>query len=242
MKLSNQDVQHLSSALSALATCSIDSIIIEEGKIRGRTENNTCIFISDFNVPKFSQKIGLTRLSSLSARMSVFGGNAVIDARESSRDEIASLEISGGRNKVQFRCTSTLLVKAPKAVNDPQQFRVFIKKDELKTILDAVRVMGAKRIVMSIKEDQIVGFDLVDSNNDSFNVVLETKAENLGDADYPVHYYPSDVFVPVMKAAIGESDMLIVEIGQVGTIRTKLNGHSVILFPQIDTDGEEGED
>jgi hypothetical protein len=242
MKLSNQDVQYLSTALSTLATCGIDSIIIEEGKIRGRTENNTCIFISDFNVPSFPQKVGLTRLSSLSSRLSIFGSNVVIDAKESSRGEISSLEISGGRNKVQFRCTSTMLVKAPKAVNDPPQFRIFIKKDELKTILDAIRVMGAKRIVMSIRDDQSVGFDLADSNNDTFNVLLETKCENLGDEDYPVHYYPHDVFVPVMKAALGESDLLSIEVGQAGTIRTKLNGHQVILFPQIDTDGEEGDD
>jgi hypothetical protein len=43
----------------------------------------------------------------------------------------------------------------------------------------------------------------------------------------------------VFKAAGEDLDTLTAEVGECGTIRLKVNGHSVTLFPQVDNDDED---
>lgn len=241
MKLTTEDTQNLQNILTTCAIAGIDSIIIDDGLVRGVNDAKSCAIISNFNIPKFPQKIGLSRLGSLKSRLDLFAGNtsAIIDAKETERGEINALEITAGRNKVQFRCTSALLIKAPKQINDNSLSKVFISKDELKMVTDAIRVMSAKKVVLSIRKNLAVAFELSDATNDAFKIDLETPAELLGDesADSVVHYYPADVFLAVMKALVNEFTTFTV--GTVGTIKVSVNGHELTMLPVINEDGEE---
>ena len=242
MKLSSEDFQNLQNILTAVSVCGIDSIIIEDGLVRGTNSTVNAFIISNFNVPQLPQKMGLSRLSALTSRLSVFDkASPVIDAKETDRGEISMLDISAGRSKVQFRCTSTMLIKAPKAINDDAAYKIFANKEELKLIIDSTRVMGAKRVTMSIKQDLTVQFDVSDSANDTFTTTLETKAEVLGDHDGTVvHNFPSDTLLPVLKTAGSDADGVMFEVGQQGFIKIKMLGHAIALAPQVD--GEQGED
>lgn len=239
MKLTAQDTANLSSIISTCLLGGIESIIIEEGLVRGVNEARTFVIISDHNVPKFPQRIGLSRLGSLRQRLELFAGNdaTVIEAKESDRGEISSLDISAKRNRVQFRCTSTALIKAPKSVNDSPVFEVTITGDELKLILNAIKVMGGKNVALIIKKDLSVQINLADSTNDVFTSELENAANLVGEEqDSVVHYYHADIFHSILRS---RSDDVAFIVGAAGTISTDVNGHLVVLMPKINEDMED---
>lgn len=245
MKLTAQDTANLSSILSTCLLGGIESIVIEDGYVRGLSENKTFAIISNFNIPKFPCRIGLARIASLKQRLELFVNNAatVIEAKESERGDISTLDISAGRSKVQFRCTSPMLIKAPKTINDEEAFKIFASREELKMVLNAVKVMGGKDVQLVIKKDRSVSFSLSDASNDVFNSSLETPCELLGEEqDSVVHYYHSDIFLAVMRAGIEANDSVVFTVGEVGTIRSEVNGHSVVMFSKIDVDSQDEEE
>lgn len=241
MKLSTQDISNINNILATASVGSVESLVIEDGVVRGVNADRTFVIISDNNVPKLPQKMGLSRLSSLKQRLDLFSNNpaTTIEARETERGEIAGLDIAAGRNKVQFRCTSTALIKAPKSINDTPAFAIMITQDELKLLLNAIKVMAGKTMTLIIKKDGTAQIKLADATNDTFDTTLETPAETLGEeGDTVVHYYHADVFHSVART-ISDSDVIPLVVGAAGTITAEVNGHPVVLMPKINEDSEE---
>lgn len=240
MKLKNEDIIALKNVLAVCNIGAIDGILIEDGVIRGINETKTFAIISRMNVPEFSKKIGLTRLSVLKARLDVFVNKEVaINAVESSRNEISSIEISSGKSKVQFRCTSTAFFnkKVPITINDTTEFAFILRPDDCKSILDAVRVMSAKQVIMQINaEENVVSFEMIDDCNEVFRIDVDTEVITDTDSRSSVHCYTSDVFCNVLKNSKGED--LPVLIGAKGTLKVVVLGHEVILLPQVNTSSE----
>lgn len=238
MKLTSTDIEHLSVILSTASLGGVESMIIEDGKVRGMNEARTFVILSDYNVPKLSQKIGLSRLNTLRSRLNLLAGaDMTIDARETERGEIASLDISAGRSKVQYRCTATALIKAPRSINDEPLHVVTFEKDELKLILDALKVMSAKAVQLIIKKSGLTSVRASDETNDAFETALSSPAELLSEADSVVHSYSADIFHAVLRA-LGQTQVQLI-IGVGGTIRTIIEGHEVVIMPKV---GEEEED
>lgn len=242
MKLTATDTAHL---LNVLKTCSvggIESIIIEDGFVRGANPDKTFAIISNHEIPKFPQKIGISRINSLKSRIDLFSNNpnTVIEAKESERGEISSIEISAGRNKAQFRCTSTMLIKAPKSINDEEVHGIIMNKEELKIILNSLKVMGAKTVQLIIKKDGIVTVGVADESNDLFLATLETPAvlKDGKESDSVVHYYHANIFHSVIRT-VAEAEVAGFIVGESGTLRTKIDGHDVIVLPKINDDTEE---
>lgn len=241
MKLTRADAVNLNNLLATIALGGIDSIVIDNGLASG-LNNKNAVFISDVDIPSFGQKIGLSRLNLLRQRLDLLVNNSdvTIDAKESERGEITQLEIVAGKTKVQFRCTATALIKAPKKLNDEPVGLVTVNKEELHLILSSVKVMGAKQITLSIKKDGVVIFDTSDTNNDRMTVELNTKVERLGDVDEDdleiiVHYYNTDILSTLLRAA-STDDGVSFTVAEAGTINLLVNGHSMYVFSQIDGD------
>ena len=235
MKLSTEDTKNLKTLLEVCLVADIDSIIIDADSARGANASKTCAIISKANLPKFPQKIGLSRISALKARLDLFQAkDTVIDAKETQRDEISQLEISSSRSKVQFRCTSTMLVKAPKGqINDQLSHTIFLTKDEAKYILDAIKVMGAKKIIVSINNKETT-FKISDESNDVFSFQLQTNASAEEDAEEVINTaYTTDIFSAVLRAKFSNIDNAQIQIGQRGSAQLKLMGHDLTMLPQI---------
>jgi hypothetical protein len=243
MKLTTKDTAALNALLFTCNICDFESVIIENGIARAANESKTCAFISDFEIPNFSQTIGLTRISALRQRLDIFAGNnnTEIDAKESDKGEISSLEISAGKNKVQFRCTSTQLIKAPKSINGNLVNRVGVKKEELKMVFSAIKAMGAKKILLTIRQNGEVSFRVSDATNDDFVVSLDEKVQRLSDEsmDSTAHYYDAAIFSNVFKPSYDEFSVISFDVGDVGIIQLKVNGHNVVLIPQINEDEDD---
>jgi hypothetical protein len=242
MKLTAEDTQRLLNVITTCAVGGIESIVIEDGFVRGANPDKTFAIISDHEVPKFPQKIGISRINSLKSRIDLFSDNpnTVIEAKESERGEISSIEISAGRNKAQFRCTSTMLIKAPKSINDEEVHGIILNKAELKIVLNALKVMGAKTVQLIIKKEGNVTVGVADENNDLFSAALETPAQlkDGKEADSVVHYYHAPIFHSVVRT-LSDAEVAGFIVGESGTLRTKINGHDVIVLPKINDSEEE---
>jgi len=241
MKLSRADAVNLNNLLSTVALGGIDAIVIDSGLASGLNGKNA-VFISDNDIPSFGQKIGLSRLNLLRQRLDLLVNDpsVTIDAKESERGEIVQLEIVAGKTKVQFRCTSTALIKAPKKLNDEPIAKIDVKKEQLKLILDSIKVMGAKQITLSIKKDGKVFFDTADSNNDRMTIELDDKVVRLekvdeDDLETIVHYYNTDILSTLFRASQTD-DGVSFTVGGAGTINLRVHGHPMYVFSQIDGD------
>lgn len=237
MKLEAKEVQNLTGLLRSCAALGIENILIEEGFARGVNEDKSCVFISDQNIPSFgANKIGLSRLGVLLSRLNLMANvkDSGVDAKETAKSEISHLEIAGGRSKMQYRCAAPSLVKAPKSVNDTPTWMVTIKQEELELLVNSIKLMGAKRVVLILQDSQI-RVECSDTNNDIFSSTLETPPIQV-DPDVTldnsfVHYYPADVLLSVFKQNSGDIEMVV---GELGTLSMTASGHPVTVIAQVE--------
>lgn len=236
MKLSSQNLAQLKNIFSACSVGSIESIILDGAKVRGLNEDRTFAILSDVDVPELPQKMGIGSINSLRQVMELFSSNdkAEITAKESDRGEISSIEISAGRTKGQFRCTSTVLIKAPTSINDVDAFGLSITKEEAKFIINATRVSGTKTVQVVIKKDGDVSFIVNDVSNDALSITLESPVHRYVDSDSVVFYYHSAVIVSLLKEIIGYADDVGLIIGESGSAKTVVHGHTVYLLPKVE--------
>lgn len=229
MKFSDKDITNLKIILETCAIGGINSIIIEDGVIRGVNESRNFAIISAVNVPKLPQKMGISNLAALKQRLELFNElTPALEAKESDRGEISAIDISAGRNKAQFRCTSTSLIKAPKTINDEISALVKIDKSELKIILGSLKMTDADHAQLVIDKNFSVSIKL--NNTNSFECGLESKAIAAGDNELEpcVHSYDPDMLQSVLRNR-GDVELLI---GVAGTIRTIINEHVVVIMPR----------
>ena len=237
MKLSVESIANLEKVLATCGIAGIDAIVIEEDSLRGVNEDKTCVIIANQphpGVPKIKEgyKMGLSRLGVLSNRLSLFKADpqTTVDAKENERGEIASLEIASPSAKVQFRCTASALIKAPKRVNDNVKHNVTVQKEQIPFILSGAKSMSAKRVVIASKNDGLF-FEFTDTNQDTFSVKV---AESAGEVF--AHHFPADVFLPLIRAAVNnnaDDETISIEIGEVGTINIVVNGFTLTVLPQV---------
>lgn len=238
MKLGPADVANISSILNTCQIGGVESVIFADGKVRGMNEERSFVIISDYNIPNLPGKMGVSRLGTLKQRLDLYGPSSTptLELIQADNGDIKTLNISAGKSKVQFRCTSPSLIKAPTSVNDSPTAVVYITSSELKTILDAIKVMGSKTLQIVIKSTGVASVSCNDETNDTFNIELETKAEIEGDS--VIHYYFAQIFSTVLRQSLG-NNVTALAIGEMGTISTKLHEHSVILMPKINDEGDD---
>jgi ATP-dependent Clp protease adapter protein ClpS len=239
MKLSTDDIKSLKEILEVCSVAGIDSIIIDDGKVRGANESKTCAIISSVDVPRLSQKMGINGCSTLRTRLELFTSKDVtMQVVETERGEISNIDISSARTKVKHRCTSTALIKAPAGINDEEFCKVFITKDEVQTVLSAARVMSAKKICLTIVGSAAT-ISMTDESSNSFKIELETpiSVTEKSDDDMNVSYSTS-TFTSVFKAASSAADTLAIKIGQRGTCTLPVIRREVVLLPQINEEDD----
>lgn len=237
MKLSRADATHLNNLLTTAALGGVESIVLDGGFASGLNSKNA-MFITQTDVPALPQKMGISRLSVLRQRLEllVTDPDVTIDAKESDRGEIVQLEIAAGKSKIQFRCTNTALIKAPKQLNDDTLCKLTIDKDQLQLILNSIKVMGAKQISISLKDTGVATFITADTNNDRMSVELDKPIEWIIDEDdveSQVHVFNTDILSTMLRHG-STDDGITFSIGCSGTITIQLNGHNMYIFSQVD--------
>ena len=236
MQISSDQLNNIKTALQVATIGGIESIIIEDGVLRGVNDSKSFAIISDSKIPKFTQKIGVTRLSTLLKRLGLFNQDTTVNAKETDRGEISVLEFSSGRNKMQFRCTSCMLIKAPKSINDTAKFALTLTEEEATMLVNSIRVMSCKKLLLIVDAAGSARFEVKDESNDLFKLELSNPIVADNTVASCIFSYPADMIVSVFGKLDKDTPIII---GDMGTVKTFISGHEVTVLPVVNEDSGE---
>lgn len=239
MKLTKEEAKNFYNIISTACQGGVEQIVFQDKaiKVASGIREGSCAIIARNDVPSLPQKMGLTRLSTLKKRMDLLMGSDQFEmsVKESERGEIVQIELQAGKTKTQYRCTAAVGIQAPADIGDGGVHGILtVNKEELAMVFNGVRAMSATQVILIIKAEGNVIFELTDAN-DRFNVELEKPVERVDEeADSAVFYYESGIFSTLLRAALGTGDSLTLAVGISGTIQFDLNNSEMSIFAQIE--------
>lgn len=239
MKISQTSVTQLDSLVQTAMAAGIKKLVIEGGKIRGIDEKQQVVIITSNNVPDFGGKqIGINRLDSLAARLSLIKNQGDIDIVGTEAPnglDISLLDLSAGKVKAQFRCASVEAVKGvPKSIADVLVWEIKIESKALPIISQAIAAMGAEAVTIASRDGKTVSIELVDGSKDVFTTDLSEDAIWVGEESPKTsfcHKYPAKVFVSLVKEALKGTDPLTLNLGENGIFSFLVNGFNFYILP-----------
>lgn len=233
MKLTKQDVELLKNAFIACKTTGIESVVITEGMIRGASPDRNTAIISEIGLSiDPTLKIGISKLSDLEKRLALFGTlDVAIEGTEKENKDVAILNMQAGRTKAQLRCTAERLIRYPKANNDTQAVSVFFSKEEAQHVAKAVKTFGAEHVTIMVTTSGTVKIECKDASNDVFSLDLETQAEFVEDASITIFNYFASNFTAVLDAVAKTDEIVVVNIGEGGSLQIPVRSHTLIIIP-----------
>jgi hypothetical protein len=241
MKLTLEDNVKLKSAFAACKLADIDLAVISEGKIRGLSESRNAAIISALPLSiSPDMQLGITRLSELAKRFSLFGDDVSIEAELAGENKIKKLLIKAKSGKIDFRCTdiSMLEKKYPKANNDVEGTVLSFTREEVQLISRGVKTLGAEQMTIQVKRDGAVHIESADSSSDRFETDLCTVAEFVEDPYPSVFNYntsSSGVLLGLLEHAAKEAETVQLIMMRSGNIGITVHGHTILAIPRIQT-------
>jgi hypothetical protein len=237
MKLPEAELQRLADLLAACALAGIDEVLIEEGTARGINPDRTCGLISTHEVPRFPQRVGLARLGKLRQRLTVLApdgklAGVTLAVKPTDREELAQLVLSHGQATLVYRCASASAIKAPRSFNDAPAVLVPLPREQLATLLNGARVLGADQVTLSVQPGGQPTFFLTDSASaDALTVIGQLPAERVGTggAEPLAFTYAAAALTAVLRGA----DDPALLVGERGTVTLLARGHPITIFPQV---------
>lgn len=238
MKLTSDDVKGLIAAIDSCLVGGVKDVIIDSGVIYGTHPNRAFALISDFNIPNLGQKAGFSEISLLRNILDSKDGDIAVETEETDRGEIRTVIVKRGRAKLEFRCTSTSLLKPARKFNDDVYVNIVISKSEMAEVLRLMTLVKPSKVTVTIRANGAVSFQGTGAGGNNFVYDVETKATFADEDDTTTvvfHYIP-EIFTSIMKEMNSLYDTYQLSIGQLGTIGSKMAGHSFIILPFIEED------
>lgn len=234
MKLTQKDIEELRTILSVCKTLGIEGIVLNEGRVRGAKPSLDVAIISDSNLSiPAALRLGIGRVAELDKRLGIFGPDVSIEGKSNDAGDVTLLSMSQGKTKLQFRCTSSALMRAPKSNDDVPVCTVQITKAEAALISKAVKTLGSETIVLHVNRVGAAKLECTDSANDKFEIELSQQVKYADEEQSLVQTYLAGLFVDVVDGGAKDAEEIELVVGEVGSITTKLKGHTVMVMPQI---------
>lgn len=233
MKLDNDVITLIKSAVKTAHLVGIEQMIIEQGRIRAVDINKTVLLCHTENIPELPfETLGLSRLNIFSSRLSILEtrDKMSIDARlRDGTNVVHSLQITGEGTKVDFACANPEKIEAPKGIGEEYLYRIALTPEAVMMMSKAQSAMDTD-LVTIISNENGVSFEMVDSTNDIFSFKFTDDVTVLqGDLDTFVYRYPIKTLLSLFKQDTEAS----FDIGQHGVLRYNVNGLNVMVFPKV---------
>jgi hypothetical protein len=238
MKLTSDDVKGLIAAIDACMVGGVKDVIVDEGYIYGTHPNRAFALISNFNIPNLGQKAGFSEIGLLRNILDSKDGDVAVETEETDRGEIRTVIAKRGRAKLEYRCTSTSLLKPARKFNDEVYVTLEIDKAGMAEIMRLASLVKPSKITLSVKANGAVSFQGTGAGGNNFVYDIEAKAKFTDEDDKTTvvfHYIP-DVFSSIMKEMNSLYDTYNLGVGELGTISGQLSGHNFIMLPFIEED------
>lgn len=245
-KLEGKQVADLLTLLNLANRCDMESLIIVDGMARAVNKSKTCVILTEPGNTLGKYNMGVGRLGALLDRLSAFSGKSDVAVKLNTNDrgEVSSLDISAGRNKVQYRCTSLTFMESsvPKRVPDSETAAVIFNliSSDVDEITNATRIMKSKLVTLTCNGNGEVKVIAADESNDQFVVNLASAANVIDDDQIAAASYDVGILVRLLKEmAAGETSDIKLYQGAKGTLTGVVDGQRVTLLPQINTDEDD---
>lgn len=233
MKLSNETLTFIQNVVHTAGIVDIDSIIIDPESVRGLAENNTVVLLEK-DVPELEiGSVGLNRTDVFQQRLGVvkdldsFAVDAVMDDE---KGFVRSLTMKAKGTKIDYRCANPTTIRAPRVINDELSARVDVTADAVQMLQKGAAAMGSDLVQFHSDKDG-VRFELIDTNNDTFDHLFAEKATPLSKESegYFTHKYP----VKTLLALFKDDSVDHFSVGSKGTLLVKINDLGVYVLPKV---------
>lgn len=239
MNLEKQLIVYLkNNVIKACSILGIESVIFEREHIRGMDEKQTTIILHEHGLSVPFTSMGLARLSLLNSRLSLGKDEEFsVTAEEDTKNPgvISKLTIKSKKFKVDFRAANPNAIKAPKGSKstfDSFLCAVKLSQDDMDLILKASNSLPQKTETGTIcfLGDPDTGKMMVvltDTNNDDFEMLLDSEVEFNVDDKLAVNY-PLKQFLTLMKNNDGDF-----KICDRNILKSTVCGITVIMLPVL---------
>lgn len=235
-KLSDAALVALQTLITTANNVGVDTLIITKDLIRGIDEKKTVGIVSVKGAPDLAgHQIATSRVKHLVSRINLVSsaGPLVVDCTSASNGtDIAALELSSGKRKSQFRCSSGDAVKGvPKGFNDVPVWEVTIPAAMVASIAQADSAMGGDGLTLASKDGKTVTVEFIDTNKDTCSIELDTDVVALGKSTSFAVKYWSKTLISLLKEAAKTADPKLL-IGDGGLTQIEINGLLFFTLPQ----------
>lgn len=240
MKMTVADVDQLRSAFAVCRIAGIDATVITENQVRGVSPTSKMAVISPVKLSFDSElRIGIGRIAEFEKRLAIFGDGVEIEGKVNENNDVSVLTLSAGRSKVQFRCTSSKMIKYPKSNDDEPVCTITASKAEIQQIARAVKTLGAEHLTLAIARDGSVKFECSSPTNEAFSADISKSAEFENDPQGIVHIYEGDRFATVLDSAARDADEVSLVLGEFGSLTLMIKGHMLVALPNANQEDDD---
>lgn len=215
----------------------IENVLIDArtGTVRGIDEDRSVVMFQNNDVPQIpGGSVGLNRNSTFLSRLGVVSGREgfkvdVVSVTLDDEEFVKALRMKSTDTKIDFRCASPDMVKAPKQINDTLIYRIQLNAEAVSVLQQGYAAMGSETV--SIISGENVVFELEDINEDKFTHTFASEVMPIGDNVVSAfsHKYP----VKTLLALFKQNPDGVFEIGEKGILCITVNDLDMYVLPQV---------
>ena len=236
-KLAKPVLDYIEKIVGVAKLAGIDTIILEEGRVRGVDDDKTVFILQKENVPDLPfGAIGMTRINVWSSRYDIAKASASYSVEATIDDEdkdspsfVRSLTLKGKGVKIDYRCANPKTLKSPREIPDPITHRI-------KMTNDAVNMMTKGQSAMAAEEVSFFGsktgvcLEMKDNNSDALNYEFsDTVGLENGHTVVDFHHrYPLKTITALFKQNPDGHFLITTK----GMMFITVNDITVVVFPR----------
>lgn len=237
MNFSSSMVDSFKNVLTVCKQVGIEVVVLAENRVMGANGARNLAIISDSGLNLADDvKIGIGRLNELEKRLGLFGEKFDISCKLNEKSEVALMNLSSGKMKAQFRCTSMTMLerKYPKTNEDPPQLVLTLGKSEVASMTRAIKTYGSANVILKVNRSGSAQLECSDSSNDQFVLDVEKAVERVNeDGQAVLLTYNAANFCQVLDLAAKDSDEITLVIGEYGSLTSQVKGFSIVMVPNM---------
>lgn len=218
MNLTNDEINFIQLVIKTARLVGINNIIIEPGKVRAMSDEQTVVLFQDTDILQLScGSLGLNRIDVFLARLEIAKSQDKFEIEAitvGTNDQVGfdvsiagdtpmwakSLTMKGKNITIDYRCASPQTIKAPKS-------RAGVSTYQLSMTPEAINMIAKGKVAMKTDEVSFngtkngVSLDITDVNGDTLEYHFTSDMVTIGDST-PHNFsykYPIDLLLPIFK-------------------------------------------
>jgi len=246
MKLTEDIISYITNVVNTANIANIESLVLEDGRVRGMDEEQTVVLLHEKDVPTFPfDTMAFTDVSLVNNKLRIFSERSK-DEREvagvtsmqaaakyfmditvdDERNFVRNITMKVGRyNRIGARCSNPAHVKAPRVIHDTIVIKFPVTPSLVTALNDAISAVGNVDSVQIKQINDGVGFFVEDTNGEPFEYQF---ADTVPSENFS-HKYPLKLLLTLLKQGVdGEFGL-----GEKGMLKVTINDLDLFVLPKV---------